>query len=118
MTPEGKVRAYLKRRIKELGGTHRKLQWIGRVGAPDEVAWWPGKSEVLWFVDNDGNKRGLKTTPTPVLGFFECKRPKGGKLSVMQEREIARMRQDGFNVYVTHTEQAIDEALKDLLRDR
>lgn len=96
MTPEGKVRAYLKRRIKELGGTHRKLQWIGRVGAPDEVAWWPG----------------------PVLGFFECKRPKGGKLSVMQKREIARMHQDGFNVYVTHTEQAVDEALKDLLRDR
>lgn len=96
MTPEGKVRAYLKRRIKELGGTHRKLQWIGRVGAPDEVAWWPG----------------------PLLGFFECKRPKGGKLSVMQEREITRMRQDGFNVYVTHTEEAIDEALKNLLRDR
>ena len=96
MTPEGKVRAYLKRRIKELGGTHRKLQWIGRVGAPDEVAWWNG----------------------PILGFFECKRPKGGVLSVMQEREIGRMRQAGFNVYVTHTEESVDAALKDLLRDR
>ena len=96
MTPEGEVRAYLKKRVKELGGTHRKLQWIVRVGAPDEVAWWPG----------------------PVLGFFECKRPKGGRLSAPQEREIGRMREAGFNVYLTHTKESVDAALEDLLRGR
>ena len=35
MTPEGKVVAYIRRRVRELGGECRKCSWEGRVGAPD-----------------------------------------------------------------------------------
>ena len=41
MTPEGKVRQHLRKQAIAAGFEHRKLKWIGRRGAPDEMIFWP-----------------------------------------------------------------------------
>lgn len=85
MTPEGKVEAYLKKRVAETGGRQRKLQWIGRSGAPDRMVWWPG----------------------PDLHFVEVKRP-GGRIHPLQVLEMGRLQNDGFNVHVVSSEAEVD----------
>lgn len=80
MTPEGKIEAYLRRRVLETGGRIRKLSWIGRRGAPDRLIWWRGP----WG---------------PLLAFVELKAP-GKKATPQQAREHDRLRADGFTVLV------------------
>lgn len=41
MTPEGRIRAHLRKQAIAAGFEHRKLRWIGRRGAPDELIFWP-----------------------------------------------------------------------------
>jgi hypothetical protein len=65
VTPEGKVEAYLIACVKATGGRQRKLQWIGRRGAPDRMVWWPG----------------------PNLHFVEVKRAGGFRVWVVASRE-------------------------------
>ena len=88
MTPEGVVQAYLKRRVTETGGVYRKLSWEGRRGATDTLIWWKG----------------------PVFAFVEVKR-QGGKLSTLQVREIARLREAGFNVFVVFCKEDVDNVI-------
>ena len=85
MTPEGKIEAYLRKRVLETGGRIRKLSWIGRRGAPDRLIWWPG----------------------PLLTFVELKAP-GKKPTKQQAREHARLREDGFDVLVVDSMEAVD----------
>jgi hypothetical protein len=85
MTPEGKVEAYLIARVKATGGRQRKLQWIGRRGAPDRMVWWPG----------------------PNLHFVEVKRA-GGRLHPLQVVEGDRLRADGFRVWVVASREEVD----------
>ena len=85
MTPEGKVEAYLKKRVAETGGRQRKLQWIGRRGAPDRFVWWPGRP----------------------AHFVEVKRP-GGRTHPLQVLEMGRLRDDGLNVHVVSSEAEVD----------
>ena len=65
------------KRAKECGFICRKVQWIGRRGAPDRL-----------FSRAD-------TGPF----FVEFKKP-GGTLDPHQVREIQRLREAGFQVYV------------------
>lgn len=88
MTPEGKIEAYLKKRVAETGGRQRKLQWIGKRGAPDRMVWWP-------------NPLG------PDLHFVEVKR-RGGRIHPLQILEMGRLRNDGFNVHVVSSEAEVD----------
>jgi hypothetical protein len=85
VTPEGRIQSYLKRRIAETGGHQRKLQWIGRRGAPDLFVWWDGPR--LWFVE-------VKSET--------------GRLSALQELEIGRLRASGFRVRVVDSMSAVD----------
>ena len=62
------------------GWIQRKIQYVGRNGAPDR-----------WFFK--GSARGA------ILVMIEFKAP-GGKCSLIQEREIDRLRKLGFNVFV------------------
>ena len=89
MTPEGKVEAYLKKRVAETGGRQRKLRWLCRRGAPDRFVWWPGPV--------DG----------PHLHFVEVKRP-GGTTHPLQTLEMGRLQNDGFNVHVVSSEADVD----------
>lgn len=84
MTPEGKVQAYLKRRVKQLGGHYRKVKWIGRRNCPDDLIWW--------------------TAPG---AWIECKAP-GQKPTIGQMREHEKLRRDGWQVYVVDSQMSVD----------
>ena len=58
----------------------RKVKWVGRRGAPDR------------FFVCDGR-----------IVLIEFKRPKKGKLSAIQAREVARLRRAGVECYVVNS---------------
>lgn len=84
---EQQVEAYLHARVKELGGDHRRVKWIGRSHAPDDLILLPGRHL-----------------------FVECKRP-GETPRDGQLREHARLRAAGFEVHVASTFEEIDTIL-------
>ena len=79
------VEEYLVKRVRETGGEVRKLQWIGRRGAPDRFVGWPN------------GKHGL----------VELKRPKGRE-ETHQLREHCRLRAVGMSVDVINTKEKVD----------
>jgi hypothetical protein len=85
MTPEGKVKAYLRDRIRALGGEIRFAKWIGRSHCPD------------CFVMLTDYPVTLVETKAP------GKRPRPG-----QVREIERLRKFGVRVLVLPTIEDID----------
>ena len=91
MTPEGKIVEYLKWRVKTLGGTTRKVAWVGHTGAPDQLVLLPGAA-----------------------AFVECKAP-GRKPSRIQEREIERLKAAGLDAYVVDNELTVDQVCLFLL---
>ena len=95
MTPEGKVEAHLKRRVKELGGEVRKLAWIGRANAPDRLVMLPVR---VWGSPEDAHP------------LVELKAP-GVKPSAAQLREHERLRNAGFTVLVLDSVEAVDDWL-------
>lgn len=82
---EREVESHLVKRVKELGGEVRKVQWIGRRGAPDRVVMLPSGS--VWV---------------------ELKAP-GEKAKPHQQREHDRMRAMGQIVLVLDTIDAVEE---------
>jgi hypothetical protein len=85
MMRESKIEKALVKRVKAAGGEIRKVQWVGRRGAPDRLVMMPGRSPVL----------------------VELKAPKG-RLSKLQEREIATLR-SWFVVHVVWSLDALNE---------
>ena len=85
MTPEGKIEKALCDRIKALGGEVRKVQWIGRRGAPDRLVLLPGYHP-----------------------FVELKRAKKGA-EAHQRREHIRLQRAGLLVLVIDSFEQIDE---------
>ncbi len=93
---ESKVEDHLKREAKRLGGSTRKVQWIGRAHAPDELVLLPGRH---FFAEM---KRDDNTKPFPA--------------TVREERQHAehkRMRAAGIVVYVLDSIEKVDAALKE-----
>lgn len=86
---ESKVEAHLVKRVKALGGEVRKVQWIGRRGAPDRLVMLPLETRTV---------------------FVELKRP-GGKLEAHQRREHERMHKMGQCVLVLDSIEAVDQWL-------
>ena len=91
MTPEGRVRAHLRREARKRGFEHRKLRWIARTGAPDELVFWPHG-------------------PLKAHCFVEVKR-QDGRLEAHQNREIGRLRQAGFTVWTIYNTDGADMLL-------
>lgn len=85
MTPEGKVRKYLRDQAIANGFEHRKLKWIGRNGAPDE------------FI----------CKPILCHAFVEVKRL-GKEPTNQQGREHERLRRAGFTVEVVDSKESVD----------
>lgn len=106
MTPEGKVRTYLKKAVKRAGGEHRKLGWIGRRNAPDEFIFW----ELRYALDEFATK---VVREFPLCAFVECKRL-GEVATPAQEREHERLRAGGFHVAVVDSEESIDRLIYQL----
>lgn len=90
---EREVEAYLCKRVRELGGEVRKVQWVGRHSAPDRIAMLPASEH-----------RDYRTI------WFELKRP-GAKARPAQVREHERMRSLGQRVEVADSIEAIDRVL-------
>lgn len=92
-TPEGKTKAYLLDRVRELGGHWRFVRWIGRNHAPDLLISVPNKNHVF---------------PTKRTALVETKAP-GKRPRPGQVREHQRLRDDfGFEVLVLPTKEDID----------
>lgn len=89
VTPEGAVRAHLRKTAIAAGLEHRKLRWIGRRGAPDEMLFWPDKATLV------------EPGTAPLQCLVEVKKM-GVEVdwSSPQGREITRLREAGFWVVV------------------
>lgn len=93
---ERDIEKYLIHQVEKLGGEVRKVQWVGRNGAPDRLVMLPGYA--LWV---------------------ELKRP-GGKAAFpknpherQQQREHERMRAAGQRVEVIDSFESVDGLLKE-----
>jgi hypothetical protein len=80
---ESDVIRHFKRIVKCLGGEMRKVEWIGRRGAPDHRVMIPG----------------VRIDLRPAAFWVEFKAP-GEKLKPHQAREHTRMRAAGEQVFV------------------
>jgi hypothetical protein len=90
---ERDIEAHLVKRVKELGGECRKVQWVGRHGAPDRLVMLP-----------------RETYETPTCIWVELKRP-GQKAKPHQVREHQRMRDMGQRVVVIDSIDGVEELL-------
>lgn len=82
---ENAIEAYLHRRVRDLGGDYRRVQWVGRRHAGDDFILLPGRHLMV-----------------------ECKRP-GEKPRPGQDREHQRLRASGLEVHVVSTYEEIDQ---------
>ena len=81
---ENEIEEHLHNRIKALGGEYRRVSWIGRNGANDDLVLLPGRH-----------------------AWVECKKP-GKHASAVQAREHDRLRTAGCEVYVVSTKAEVD----------
>ena len=85
------LEAYLIKRVKEKGGSRRKLKFIGVNGAPDQL---------------------VKLKKWRRAKLVEVKRPKGGVLALRQKREHEKLMKDfGFDVFVVYTKEDVEKLL-------
>lgn len=97
---ESEIERYLVKRVKDLGGEVRKVQWIGRRGAPDRVVFCP-----MMFDD-----KGHACRHTAAV-WVELKAP-GVEPEPHQLREHDRMRRMGQRVEVIDSIEGVDELLR------
>jgi hypothetical protein len=89
---ESQIEAHLVKRVKAAGGEVRKVQWIGRRGAPDRLVMLPAPI---------GQRRGF---------WVELKAP-GQPLKPHQAREHARMKRMGESVFKVDTIEQVEALL-------
>lgn len=102
---ERDIEKYLVERVKALGGEVRKVQWIGRTGAPDRLVMLPSRRVP---VDNLGAICQYHHARTI---WVELKAP-GEKAKPHQVREHERMRAMGQYVVVIDSLEGVDEVLR------
>ena len=93
---ESQIEKHLVKRVKELGGECRKVQFIGRRGAPDRLVMLPDNYE-------------LRCGGYSV--WVELKAP-GVKSEPHQLREHERMRKMGQRVVVIDSIEGVEELLR------
>lgn len=98
---ESQIEAYLVKRVKALGGEVRKVQWIGRRGAPDRLVMLPAGQRKV-----PGGRQEWDDTTL----WVELKAP-GVKPETHQLREHARMRAMGQRVVVIDSIEGVDGVL-------
>lgn len=89
---ERDVERYLVQRVRAMGGEVRKVQWIGRRGAPDRLVLLPAADQGAWTF------------------WAELKSP-GKKARVTQQREHDRLRAFGHRVEVIDSKESVDRVL-------
>ncbi len=98
---ESTIERHLVKRVKALGGEVRKVQWIGRRGAPDRIVMLPERSKV---------GRVYTTVQEAITAWVELKAP-GVKPESYQLREHERMRRMGQRVVVIDSIEGVEELL-------
>lgn len=101
---ERDIERHLVQRVKALGGEVRKVQWVGRRGAPDRLVMVPPRVRKDWC------SRPLNDTETPATFWVELKAP-GVKPEAYQLREHERMRKMGQRVVVIDSIEGVEELL-------
>lgn len=89
---ESQIEAHLVERVKALGGEVRKVQWLGRRGAPDRLVMLPDLNPSYRTVWVELKAPGLKPEPH-------------------QRREHERMRRMGQRVEVIDSIEAVEALL-------
>ena len=89
---ESKIEAYFVARVMATGGIVRKAQWVNRSGCPDRWCGWPLYGRTAW-VELKGD---------------------GGRLSIMQEREIGRLRACGERVEIIKSLPQVDTFVEEM----
>lgn len=98
---ESTIERHAVRRAKALGGEIRKVQWIGRRGAPDRLLMLPARTLAPYSIDcAHCNPRGQAI-------WIEFKAP-GEKPEPHQRREHERMRAMGQRVEVVDSVEAFE----------
>lgn len=109
---ESDIEKHLVKRVKALGGEVRKVQWLGRRGAPDRLVMLPalqaGSVRVEKACGLDITWRRL--TDRCRTAWVELKAP-GVKPEAYQLREHARMRAMGQRVVVIDSIDGVEELL-------
>jgi hypothetical protein len=95
---ESDIEKYLVKRVKALGGEVRKVQWIGRRGAPDRLVMLPA----TWVLCDDNAYRQHRRT-----AWVELKAP-GEAPDPHQAREHRRMREMGERVVVIDSVEGVE----------
>lgn len=90
---ESQIEQHLVKRVKALGGEVRKVQFIGRRGAPDRLVMLP-----------------MRAADRPTTVWVELKAP-GEKPKPHQQREHNRMREKGQWVEVIDSIEAVEALL-------
>lgn len=115
---ESKIEAYLVERVKALGGEVRKVNWIGRRGAPDRLVMLPARArpapDCAW--NNPAGRSACNPdctwcSPAGLSIWVELKAT-GKVAEAHQLREHKRMRAMGQQVEVVDSLQRVDEVLK------
>jgi hypothetical protein len=96
---ESTIEKHLVKRVKDLGGEVRKVQWIGRRGAPDRLVMLLHPSSKFW-------RENVLTTV-----WVELKAT-GVKAEAHQLREHTRMRRMGQRVVVIDSIEGVAELLR------
>lgn len=92
MTPEGKIESYLRKAVKREGGKVRKIRWIGRRNAPDD----------------------LVDFGFPRVALVECKRSADTDPTDAQAREHRLLMADGWAVYVVGSPEQIEKMIEEV----
>lgn len=103
---ERDIERHLVRRAKERGGEVRKVQWIGRRGAPDRLVMLP--SRYVYTISPFGEHKSWESAKTV---WVELKAP-GMKPEPHQLREHTRMRRMGQRVEVVDSLEGVEELLR------
>lgn len=94
---ERDIEAHLVKRVKELGGECRKIQWIGRRGAPDRYVMLP--HDPMYNIPN-------------IASVWVELKATGVKPERHQLREHDRMRKMGQRVVVIDSIEGVEELLR------
>lgn len=114
---ESQIEKYLVVRVKALGGEVRKVQWIGRRGAPDRLVMLPTSSQKLVAAFEHFGLPTDTIRPSQTI-WVELKNPDTVKTfpanahERAQHREHERMRKLGQRVEVIGTLEQVDELLR------
>lgn len=121
---ESQIERHLVKRVKELGGEVRKVQWVGRQGAPDRLVMLPAVHHPAWSDPNGRDAGGGRkvywgagwTKPERTV-WVELKNPDtirtfpANAHERAQYREHERMRKLGQHVEVIGTIEQVEALL-------